>query len=237
VTSPFLTAPSTRAKTPVQTILRDTGSTIYSPEDDGHVRPGEASSVYSLSSINEQERHRLAAEDSSTVDEYGSMVSSPVPSISSVGTPKLLRTTALPRLAFRGPDSSSLLGDSHVGGSPGSGSSSSSHTSDTGRSYATPRTPSRLGRIPEMPNGSSATSLVRSLPGARPKSSRFPAPKSAATSTPYPTLDDKENIQDASSDSFVTASESEDSEDPNKKVLWWFGDFGTPEYYARSCYR
>jgi hypothetical protein len=147
VTSSFLTAPSTRAKTPVQTIPRDTGSTIYSPGDDGpvhRVRAGKASSVYSLSSVNEQERHRQAAEDSSTVDEYGSTVSSPAPSISSVGTPKLLGTTALPRLAFRGPDFSSLLGDSHVGGSPG-GSSSSSHTSETSRSYATPRTPSRLG--------------------------------------------------------------------------------------------
>jgi hypothetical protein len=115
-------------KTPVQTIPRDTGSTTYSPEDDGPVRrvcPGKASSVYSLSSVNEQGRYRLAAEDSAMVDEYGSMVSSPAPSISSVGTPKLLGTTALPRLAFRGPDSS------HVGGSPGSGSSSSSHTSDT----------------------------------------------------------------------------------------------------------
>jgi hypothetical protein len=135
------------------------------------------------------------------------MVSSPAPSISSVGTLKLLGTTALPRLAFRGPDSSSPLGDSHVGGSPGSGSSSSSHTSDTSHSYATPRTPSRLGRIPEMPTGSSATSLVRSIPGARPKSSRFPAPKSSATSTPYLTAEDKENSQDTSSDSYITASE------------------------------
>lgn len=142
----------------------------------------------------------LAAEDSSTIDEYGSTVLSPAPSIPSVGTPKLLGTTALPRLAFCGPDSSSLLGDSHVGGSPGSGSRSSSHTGDTSRSYATHRTPSHLGRIPEMPTGSGITSLVRSIPGARPKSSRFPAPKSSATSTPYLTAEDKENSQDTSSD-------------------------------------
>jgi len=58
-----------------------------------------------------------------------------------------------------------------------------------------------------MPTGSSAASVVRSIPGAHPKSSRFPAPKSAATSTAYLTADDKGNAQDASSDSFVTASE------------------------------
>jgi hypothetical protein len=203
VTSSFLTAPSTRPKTPIQTIPRDAGSTIYSPEDDGpvrRVRAGKANSVYSLSSVNEQERHRPAAEDSSTVDEYGSMVSSPAPSISSVSTPEL-GTTPPPRLAFRGPESSNLLGDSHVGRSPGSRGSSSS------RSYATPRAPSRLGRIPEMPTGSSTSSLVRSLPGARPKSSRFPAPKSSATSMPYLTADVKENAQDVSSDSYVTALE------------------------------
>jgi hypothetical protein len=58
-------------KDPVQTVPRDTESTIYSPEDDGpvrRVRPGKASSVYSLSNVNGQGRHRLAAEDSSKVD-------------------------------------------------------------------------------------------------------------------------------------------------------------------------
>jgi hypothetical protein len=128
----------------MQTIPRETGSAIYSPEDDGsvrRVRAGKASSVYSLSSVNVQERHRLATDDSSTVDEYGSVVSSPAPSVSSVRTPKLLGATALPPLAFRGPDSSGLLGDSLVGGPPGSGGSSSSHTSHTRRSYATPSTP------------------------------------------------------------------------------------------------
>jgi hypothetical protein len=132
------------------------------------------------------------------------MVSSPVPNISSVGTQKLLGTTALPRPAFRGPDSSSLLGDNHVGRSFRGGSSSSMHTT---RSYATPRTLSCLDRIPEMLTSSSATSLFRSIPGAHPKSSRFPAPKLSATSPPHLTADDKENSQDASSDSYVTASE------------------------------
>jgi hypothetical protein len=227
VTSSFLTALSTRAKNPIQTIPRDAGS-IYKPEDDGpvrRVRAGKASSVYSLSNLNEQERHRLAARlvDGGRIWLHGVF---PSPSISTVGTPMLLGTMALPRLAFRGPDSSSLLGDSHVGGSPRSGGSSSSDTSDTSRSYATPRTPSRLGRIPEMPTGSSTASLVRLLPGARPKSSRFSAPKSSATSTLYLTADDKENAQDASSDSYVTVSERTPT---NSTYFSQIGNFGTPQ--------
>jgi hypothetical protein len=196
VTSSFLTAPSTRTETLVQTIPRHTGSTIYSSDDDGpvcRVRAGKASSVYSLSSVNEQERHRLAAEDSSTVEEYGSHGVFPGTLYLWCRYPKLLETTALPRPAFRGPDSSSLLGDSHLSGSPGSGGSSSSHTSHTSHSYATPQVPSRLGRIPAMPTGSSATSLIRSIPGAGPKLSRSPSPKSSAASTPYLTADNKEN--------------------------------------------
>jgi hypothetical protein len=211
----------------MQTIPRDAGS-IYKPEDDGpvrRVRAGKASSVYSLSNLNEQERHRLAARlvDGGRTWLHGVF---PSPSISTVGTPMLLGTMALPRLAFRGPDSSSLLGDSHVGGSPRSGDSSSGDTSDTSRSYATPRTPSRLGRIPEMPTGSSTAFLVRLLPGARPKSSRFSAPKSSATSTPYLTADDKENAQDASSDSYVTVSERTPT---NSTYFSQIGNFGTPQ--------
>jgi hypothetical protein len=132
------------------------------------------------------------------------MVSSLAPSIPSAGTPKFLGATALPRLAFRGSDFSSLLADNHVGGSSGSGSSSSRHTS---RSYATPRTPSRLGRIPENAYQLQRYFSCCSIPGAHPKLSRFPAPKFSATSTPYLTADDKENAQCASSDSYVTASE------------------------------
>jgi hypothetical protein len=113
------------------------------------------------------------------------------PSISSVGTPNQLGTTAWPRLAFCGPDSSSFWATPPVIPS---------------RSYAPPRTPLRLGRIPEKRTRSSVTSLVLSLPDDHLKSLRFPAPKSSATSTPYLTADDRE-CSAVSSDPYVAASE------------------------------
>ncbi|KAG8756893.1 hypothetical protein FRC14_002552 [Serendipita sp. 396] len=89
---------------------------FYNPNDAGpvrRIRAGKASSVYSLTSINEQERHRMATEDASTIDEYGSVVSSPALSTSDIGT-----ATIFPRLGFLGTDSASMLGESHAGGVP-----------------------------------------------------------------------------------------------------------------------
>jgi hypothetical protein len=158
------------------------------------------------------------------------MVSSLAPSISSVGTPKLLGTTALPRLASRSPDFSSLLGDSHVDGSPGNGSSSSSPAS--GRSYATPRTLSRLGRIPEMSTESGATSLVHSIPGAHPKSSRFPAPNHQQRRH-HISLRRTKRIYKMLLPTRISRLRRGTR---RKYLLCWIGDFGTPQFDARSCY-
>ncbi|KAG8749504.1 hypothetical protein FRC14_001307 [Serendipita sp. 396] len=145
----------------------------------------------------------MATEDASTIDEYGSVVSSPAPSTSDIGT-----ATIFPRLGFLGTDSASMLGDSHVGGAPSGSSSSSSSGTGTSRSYNTPRTASKLPKLAETPTGTSTTSLVRSLPGARPRATRFPISKSSTTSGSYATPDEKENVPDSSSsESYVTASE------------------------------
>ncbi|KAG9040046.1 hypothetical protein FS842_003101, partial [Serendipita sp. 407] len=197
-TASFLTAPGFSGSR--------SSESFYNPNDAGpvrRIRAGKASSVYSLTSINEQERHRMATEDASTIDEYGSVVSSPAPSTSDIGT-----ATIFPRLGFLGTDSASMLGDSHVGGAPSGSSSSSSNGTGTSRSYNTPRTASKLPKLAETPTGTSTTSLVRSLPGARPRATRFPISKSSTTSGSYATPDEKENVPDSSlSESYVTASE------------------------------
>ncbi|KAG8815564.1 hypothetical protein FRC18_001454 [Serendipita sp. 400] len=62
---------------------------FYNPNDAGpvrRIRAGKASLVYSLTSINGQERHRAEAEDTSTIDEYGSVVLPLAPSTSDIGS-------------------------------------------------------------------------------------------------------------------------------------------------------
>ncbi|KAG8783780.1 hypothetical protein FRC20_005141 [Serendipita sp. 405] len=197
-TASFLTAPGFSGSR--------SSKSFYNPNDAvpvRRIRAGKASSVYSLTSIIEQERHRMATEDASTIDEYGSVVSSPAPSTSDIGI-----ATISPHLGFLGTDSAGMLGDSHVGGAPSGSSSSSSSGTWTSRSYNTPRTTSKLPKIAETPTGTSSTSLVRSLPGARPRATRFPISKSSTTSGSYATPDEKENVPDSSSsESYVTASE------------------------------
>ncbi|KAG8837895.1 hypothetical protein FRB91_007885 [Serendipita sp. 411] len=156
-----------------------------------------------LDHINEQERHRVATEDTSTIDEYGSVGSPPAPSLSGIGT-----ATIFSRFGFLGTDSASILGDSHVGGAPSGSSSSSSSGNGASRSYNTLQTASRLPKIAETPTGTSPTSLVRLLPGARSRATHFPISKSSTTSGSYATPDEKENVPDSSSsESYVTASE------------------------------
>ena len=131
---------------------------FYTPGDRGPSRrlllsPTKTTSEYSLTSLNQQERHRLSAEDGKSevgsVSDTGSLMSpvSESQSLSGTGT----EGRSIP-LSFRESASDNMLGDTHSVPRTGAGSR-------TPTEYLTPPPTSRRGRrLPTEPSSSSSSS-------------------------------------------------------------------------------
>lgn len=216
--------PSTVFSSPASDASREL---FYSPQDRGPGRripgsQGKAGSVYSLTSVNEQERHRVATTEGTqtpATDEFGSTLSP--------GDTTPASYIPIP-LSFRGTESGSLLGDSHMGltssstSRPRSALDTKSLTPPpkSGSYYGTPV--SRAARpLPSEPSsGSSSSSPSYSSAPSRPGrniSTTPSAPSKLSTVSSY----------DATT--FVSASESSEAERTPTRT-----HFDSPSAFSRE---
>jgi hypothetical protein len=229
--------PSTIFSSPASEAPREL---FYSPQDRGPGRripgsPAKAGSVYSLMSVNEQERHRVATTEgtqTATTDEFGSTLSSgDTTSASHIPIP----------LSFRGTESGSLLGDSHTGPTTSSTTRPRSAPETkpltpppkSGTYYGTPA--SRTARaLPSEPSrGSSSSSSSYSSAPSRPGRkflTTLSTPSKLSTVSSYDTpVEEKEILPTTPATTFVSASESSETERTPTRTY-----FESPSVFSRE---
>ena len=237
--------PSSTASAPSQ---RPPRGMFYTPGDHGPSRrlllsPTKTVSEYSLTSLNEQEKHRLFAADNrsevGSVSDMGSLMSpvSETQSLSGTGTEQ----RSIP-LSFHQGVSSSMLGDSHAGPISETRAETGSGTPTEFLTPPPSSTPRRGRRHPTEPSSSSSSSpSPSSTPTGTSRSSTERSPGSVERRPRVQTRrppSSKETSPARESVSYRTAGDEPEKEnEPNTPTTSTFSLLRSPDHTPTGSYR